>query len=250
MSDNILADSGKIKEIVVKCKGTPAQKLLAILEHAGVNDVAELAAMMGVTDRYVRKARNQSSGTEPEFRNQSSEDGTRVPEKRNQSSAEKKVSPTPPSKNNNLELTLKSNSSVAAREVAAAPLKVDLGRLAEQVTAACNGSLASQAIAPGLASMSIPLMWIEHGADLDRDVLPALTVAGKKYHGKGIRSWDYFTPMVAEAKAKREKGLPAVDVSTRAPSGYRSQPPPLIPFNDTIVQTQDLEDFARSCLVE
>lgn len=104
MSDNILADCGKIKEIVVKCKGTPAQKLLAILMQVGIDDVAELAAMMGVTERYVRKARNQSSEAEPEFRNQSSENGTGVPEKRNQSSAEKKVSPTPPSKNNNYHL--------------------------------------------------------------------------------------------------------------------------------------------------
>ena len=90
---------------------------------------------------------------------------------------------------------------------------IDLKTLSDRVTDACNGALASQATAPGLASMSIPLMWIEHGADLERDVIPTLTAAGKRYHGKGIRTWDYFTPMIAEAKAKRLAGLPAVDAN-------------------------------------
>lgn len=107
MTNFLRENCDQIKTIVVKTKGTPTQKLLAILMLAGIDDATELAAILGVTDRYVRKARNQSSETEPEFRNQSSENGTRVPEKRNQSSVEKKVSPTPPSKNNsNLEPTV------------------------------------------------------------------------------------------------------------------------------------------------
>jgi len=100
MTSNILNDADQIKAILVKTKGTIAQKLLAILDAAGLDDVAELAGLLEVTERYVRKTRNQSSvcGTgvpEPEFHswNQSSEI-------RNQSSAAKKVSPTPPSKNN------------------------------------------------------------------------------------------------------------------------------------------------------
>lgn len=100
--------------------------------------------------------------------------------------------------------------------------KIDLKALSDQVTAACNGALASQAIAPGLASMSIPWMWIEQGADLERDILPTLTAIGKKQHGKGIRTWDYFTEAVAQAKAKRLAGLP--DVVIPLP-GQRQQTP-------------------------
>lgn len=91
--------------------------------------------------------------------------------------------------------------------------KIDLRLLAKRVTDACGRALASEAIAPGLASMATPQMWLEQGADLERDVLPTLTAAGKRYAGRNIRSWDYFTPMVSEAKAKRERGLPAAIVS-------------------------------------
>ena len=61
--------------------------------------------------------------------------------------------------------------------------------------------------------MATPLMWIEQGCDLDREVIPTVEAIGRKQNGNGIRSWDYFTQPVAEAKAKREQGLPAVTVS-------------------------------------
>jgi hypothetical protein len=232
MSEHILAACGEIKEILVKTEGTIAQKLLAICAAAGLTDKDELADLLGVTERYIRSNRNQSSGSrvpEAEFRNRNQSSEIRKP-----SSGSKKVSPTPPSKNNtSLELlSSPTSSSTAAREkVAAAPLKVDLVDLAERVTAACNGSLASIASAPGLLSMSTPLMWLENGADLDRDVIPTLTVAGRKYHGKKIRTWDYFTPMVAEAKAKRESGK----------SKFSKPQMPVLPQRSTAEQAADLE---------
>lgn len=123
-------------------------------------------------------------------------------------------------------------NSVAARERAAATPKtaspskgawqgVDLHQLAERITAACSDALASQAIAPGLASMSTPLGWLEAGADLDRDVIPALVAAGVKHRGRQIRSWDYFSGMVADAKARRMRGLPppaGLDASSHKPT--------------------------------
>ena len=51
--------------------------------------------------------------------------------------------------------------------------------------------------------MSTPLWWIEQGCDLDRDVLPAVTATAMRERRKrlrGIRSWEYFTHAVAEAK--------------------------------------------------
>lgn len=61
--------------------------------------------------------------------------------------------------------------------------------------------------------MSTPLWWIEQGCDLDRDVVPAITALAlreRRKRGRGIRSWEYFTQAVAEAKAQRERGLPNV----------------------------------------
>lgn len=89
----------------------------------------------------------------------------------------------------------------------ASPLLVD--RLIE----ACNGSLDNPVNCLGLLSPATPQMWLARGADLELDVIPTLQAAGKKYHGKRIRDWSYFTPMVADAVEKRKRGFPAVDVS-------------------------------------
>lgn len=90
------------------------------------------------------------------------------------------------------------------------PLPCDPKELSGKLVSAANGSIANPASFPGLLNMSIPLMWIEQGADLERDVLPTVAAIGAKKHGKGIRSWDYFTAAVAEAMAKRKSGLPTV----------------------------------------
>lgn len=82
---------------------------------------------------------------------------------------------------------------------------------------ACNGSLDNPVNCMGLLSVATPLMWLKEGADLDLDVIPTLKAADKKYHGKRIKNWSYFTPMVAEAKAKREAGLPSVETERSAP---------------------------------
>lgn len=78
------------------------------------------------------------------------------------------------------------------------------GRLIE----ACNGALDNPVNCLGLLSMATPQMWIERGADLERDVIPTLQAAGKKYHGKRIKDWSYFTGMVADAVEKRTSAMP------------------------------------------
>lgn len=67
---------GEIKDILAACDGTPTQKLIAILNAAGITATAEVAALVGVSDRAVRKAK-----AEPQFL------GTTVPP-RNSSSAQ------------------------------------------------------------------------------------------------------------------------------------------------------------------
>lgn len=98
-----------------------------------------------------------------------------------------------------------SSASSTARDDCAAP-KVDLDRLMK----ACNGALDNPANCMGLLTSATPIMWLESGCDLERDVLPTLEAAGKKHHGKRIRSWDYFTGAVTEARDRRMRGLPPV----------------------------------------
>lgn len=92
---NLVNVQGEIKAVASSCTGTPTAKLIALLEAAGITKATEVAAILGISDRAVRKAkaelqdRNHSSaGTtvpelqdrgEPQFRNSSSENGTTVP---------------------------------------------------------------------------------------------------------------------------------------------------------------------------
>jgi hypothetical protein len=100
-------------------------------------------------------------------------------------------------------------------EVAALP-RQDLDQLSDRLLDACNGSLDNPVNCMGLLNLAIPQLWLKNGCDLELDVIPTLTAAGKKHHGKRIRSWDYFTPMVAEAKDRRERGMPAVTAANSA----------------------------------
>lgn len=104
---------------------------------------------------------------------------------------------------------------------AAPPLKIDLDDLSDRLLAACNGALDNPVNCMGLLSLSIPQMWIDRGCDLERDIIPTLQAAGKKYHGKNINTWNYFTKMIAEAKANREAGLPAVAAAGASKRGGR-----------------------------
>jgi hypothetical protein len=85
----------------------------------------------------------------------------------------------------------------------------EVDRLAEQLQEAAGSALANPAAYPGLLSLSTPRMWLEQGADLDRDVLPTLRSVAerRKRANERITTWDYFTAAVANAKARRERGL-------------------------------------------
>lgn len=114
MSEHILAACGEIKEIVVKCQGTPTQKLLAILLAVGVDKTADLAAMTGLSERAIQTAkrnlfRETHCGTQPIAAQPIAET---QPIALNQQ-ADKRVSPTPPSENINI---ITSSLPVAERE--------------------------------------------------------------------------------------------------------------------------------------
>lgn len=88
------------------------------------------------------------------------------------------------------------------------------------MTEAAGPCLDNPANCMGLLTSGTPQMWLNQGCDLERDVLPVLRAAAVKHAGKRIRDWGYFTAMIAEAKARRERGLPPVTVA-----GPKKQPP-------------------------
>lgn len=51
-------------DIARNTQGTPTAKLIAILAAHGITSAAEIAEIVGISDRAVRKARNSGSGTE------------------------------------------------------------------------------------------------------------------------------------------------------------------------------------------
>lgn len=107
-------------------------------------------------------------------------------------------------------------ASVEQEPALAAAAKYD--HLENQLREACNGALANPAVAQGLFDLSAPLGWIKNGCDLEADILPTLRAIGKRDHGKGISSWQYFSRPVAAAKARREQGLPPVSAGEVAHS--------------------------------
>lgn len=79
---NLQLVCAEIKTAIAGAGDTPTAKLIAVLEAAGITSPAEIAALIGISERGVRKARprNHSSGTTVPARNHSSENGTTVPE--------------------------------------------------------------------------------------------------------------------------------------------------------------------------
>lgn len=80
----------------------------------------------------------------------------------------------------------------------------------DRLIEAAGPCLADPVNAMGLITEATPMMWLQTGCDLDRDILPTLRAAAKKYAGKRIGTWGYFTAMIAEARQRRLAGLPAV----------------------------------------
>lgn len=89
---SIAKSADEIKAVMSNAVGTPAQRIIALALSLGITSTAEIAAMVGVSDRAIRKAkaelqdlpRNSSTGTtvpaEPQYRNHSTAPGTPVPQ--------------------------------------------------------------------------------------------------------------------------------------------------------------------------
>jgi len=93
--------------------------------------------------------------------------------------------------------------------VGAAPrLKIDYETVEKRLIPAANGALDNPVNCQGLLCTSVPQMWLDRGYDLERDILPSLEAAGRKHHGKRIKSWSYFTDIIADDAAKRGRSMP------------------------------------------
>lgn len=167
----------------------------------------------------------KSEGSPPEVSQKSDESPPEVRQK------SRRIADTTINENN--EMALASPSPTPSPERDSTSVAIDAARegaallstddLSKKLIEACNGSLDNPVNCMGLLSLSIPQMWINQGCDLELDVLPTLRAAGQKHHGKNIRSWSYFTPMISEAAAKRKAGLPATAGDARQPQPKAQQ---------------------------
>jgi uncharacterized protein YdaU (DUF1376 family) len=82
----------------------------------------------------------------------------------------------------------------------------DPHELFEKLSEAASGALYPLALS--LQSVGEPLSWLREGADLDLDVVPVVGALARRARPQSIRSWGYFAGAVADAKARRERGLP------------------------------------------
>lgn len=87
----------------------------------------------------------------------------------------------------------------------------DANEIYEQLSSAAGKALSPVAV--GLHVVSDVIGWISDGADFELDILPTVKALARRTPAHKINSWGYFRQAVAEAKAKRERGLPDVIVS-------------------------------------
>lgn len=65
-------------------------------------------------------------------------------------------------------------------------------------------------MAPGLHDISAVMGLLEGGADLERDVVPAIAAKARSMQPGSVSSWGYMIPVIRDAMAKRRQGSAAV----------------------------------------
>lgn len=217
----------------------PAKMLRHIMATTGVHDVKTLASILDIPVRTIQRLKLEVAvgASANDAINGAANDATGATDGATGAANDaingaspcnlkKEIPPTPPKEKTTLPRTTLSNSSevaaaASARKVADAALLSD-DDLEAKLIEACNGALDNPANCSGLLNLSIPKMWLREGADLDGVVLPTLRAAGKRYHGKRVRDWSYFTGMVTEAKNRVAKGLPEQPEPAREGYGARA----------------------------
>lgn len=84
----------------------------------------------------------------------------------------------------------------------------DYDTLGRELVKAGGKALVNPATAPGLLVLSDPMNWIRNGCDLQADILPAIRARCTRARPSSIRSWNYFTEAVYQARDNRLKPAP------------------------------------------
>lgn len=105
------------------------------------------------------------------------------------------VSPKPP-------LTTLTTSVVGREHPATTQLDVEL--IETELRKAAGEGLNSAAL--GLVTLAAPLGWLENGADFYRDVIPAITARSRSLKPHSVRSWHFFSGVVADWMEQRAAG--------------------------------------------
>lgn len=108
---------------------------------------------------------------------------------------------------------VESESEVDSTTLPAQPTLIDIKALWQRLQVAGGDALVPEASHPGIAVMTIPLMWINSGCSLDLDILPIVETKCRGRTPRSIKSWKYFTQAVMEAKAERTTPAPDAQVS-------------------------------------
>ena len=104
------------------------------------------------------------------------------------------------------------NTGLGAREPIDQARRAQVASLQAQVMAAGGHALADIAAAPALANLSPVLNLLEPGdgpsCDLELDVLPVIRQRCARLKPRSIRSWNFFTDAIVEARDARLRGAP------------------------------------------
>jgi hypothetical protein len=104
------------------------------------------------------------------------------------------------------------------------PAKPELDALEAALTEAAGSALASVAVAPRLRVLAPILSLAKPGTgppcDLQADVLPVIRARSASAKPGSVRSWEFFTAAILEARDRRLSGAPQVQAPThdRQPS--------------------------------
>jgi len=90
------------------------------------------------------------------------------------------------------------------------PWGLTLKELSDRLLEAGGEAMVSQASHPGIILVHDAMPWHTAGCDLELDVLPVIRSKAANRPARSINTWRYFSKAIAEAKGRREAGLPAV----------------------------------------
>lgn len=189
-------DSDKIKTVASETVGTPTIKLIAVLMAAGVTSTAELCEITGLKTRAVQCAKSALQCAQQN-----------APAQQNAHQAHHtapKAQQNAPLARADSNITNNYTDTGTSNVTALQPLR----DLHEQLMDALGP--AANPISMGLMIVGEVKSWIDQGADRDLDVLDVIRAKARTMAAGSVNGWGYFRQAVAEAKARRERGLPSV----------------------------------------